>query len=111
MLIIESTVSPGTIDKYVRPEIEKRGFSLGEDVHLVHAPERIIPGNMIYELEHNSRTVGADYPEIGEKVKQLYSSFCRAEIVVTDIRSAEMSKVTENVQLGRIFTSNGEGHK
>jgi UDP-N-acetyl-D-mannosaminuronic acid dehydrogenase len=96
VLIIESTVSPGTIDKYVRPEIEKRGFSLGEDVHLVHAPERIIPGNMIYELEHNSRTVGADYPEIGEKVKQLYSSFCRAEIVVTDIRSAEMSKVVEN---------------
>jgi UDP-N-acetyl-D-mannosaminuronic acid dehydrogenase len=68
--------------------IEKREFVLGEDVHLVHAPERIIPGNMIYELEHNSRTVGADDPEIGEKVKKLYSNFCKAEIVVTDIRSA-----------------------
>lgn len=96
ILIIESTISPGSIDKYVRPEIEKRGFVLGENVHLVHAPERIIPGNMIYELEHNSRTVGADDPEIGEKVKKLYSSFCKSEIVVTDIRSAEMSKVVEN---------------
>lgn len=96
MIIIESTISPGSIDKYVRPEIENRGVSIGEDIHLVHAPERIIPGNMIYELEHNSRTVGADDHAIGEKVKELYSSFCKSEIVVTDIRSAEMSKVVEN---------------
>jgi UDP-N-acetyl-D-mannosaminuronic acid dehydrogenase len=96
VIIVESTISPGSIDKYVRPEIEKRGFVIGKDVHLVHAPERIIPGNMIYELEYNSRTVGADNPTIGEKVKELYSSFCKSEIVVTDIRSAEMSKVVEN---------------
>lgn len=95
-IIIESTVSPGTIDKYIRPEIEKRGFAIGQDVHLLHAPERIIPGNMIYELEYNSRTIGADNPEIGGKVKGLYENFCKAEIVVTDIRSAEMSKVVEN---------------
>ena len=96
ILIIESTVSPGTIDRYVRPEIEKKGYVLGEDVHLVHAPERIIPGKMIYELEHNSRTIGADEIDIGEKIKELYSIFCKAEIVVTDIRTAEMSKVVEN---------------
>lgn len=96
ILIIESTISPGSIDKYVRPEIEKRGMVIGEDIHLVHAPERIIPGNMIYELEHNPRTVGADEQAIGEKVKELYASFCKSEIVVTDIRSAEMSKVVEN---------------
>lgn len=96
VLIIESTISPGSIDKYVRPEIEKRGFVIGQDIHLAHAPERIIPGNMIYELKHNSRTIGADEPEIGERIKELYSSFCKAEIVVTDIRSAEMSKVVEN---------------
>lgn len=96
VIIIESTISPGSIDKYVRVEIEKREIVIGEDVHLVHAPERIIPGNMIYELEHNSRTVGADDPIIGERVSELYSSFCKAEIVVTDIRSAEMSKVIEN---------------
>ncbi len=96
VIIIESTISPGSIDKYVRPEIEKRGVEIGDEIHLVHAPERIIPGNMIYELEYNSRTVGADDPQIGERVKELYSSFCKSEIVVTDIRSAEMSKVVEN---------------
>lgn len=96
LIIIESTISPGTIDKYIRNEIERRGFVIGQDIHLVHAPERIIPGNMIYELEYNSRTIGADDKKIGEQVSKLYSSFCKAEIVVTDIRSAEMSKVVEN---------------
>ncbi|MBU5427911.1 nucleotide sugar dehydrogenase [Tissierella pigra] len=96
ILIIESTITPGSIDRYVRPEIEKRGFVIGQDVHLAHAPERIIPGNMVYELEHNSRTIGADSLYIGEKVKELYKSFCKGEITVTDIRSAEMSKVIEN---------------
>lgn len=96
VLILESTVSPGTMDRFVRPEVERRGYTIGEDIHLVHAPERIIPGNMVYELEHNSRTIGADSTEIAEKIKSLYGSFCKGEIVLTDIRSAEMSKVVEN---------------
>lgn len=96
IIIIESTVSPGTLHKYIRPIFEEKGFQLGQDVHLVHAPERILPGNMIHELRHNSRTIGAESPEIGEKVKKLYQSFCQGEIVVTDIKTAEMSKVVEN---------------
>lgn len=95
-VVIESTVSPGTIDKYVRPVIEANGFTIGEDMHLVHAPERIIPGNMVYELLHNNRTIGADNKDIGEKIKALYASFCQGQIVVTDIRTAEMTKVVEN---------------
>ncbi len=96
IIVIESTISPGTIDKFVRPLIKEKGFEIGKDVHLVHAPERIIPGNMIYELENNSRTIGADEREIGEKIKKLYSSFCKGDIVVTDIKTAEMTKVIEN---------------
>lgn len=95
-VVIESTVSPGTIDKHVRPVIEQNGFKIGEDIHLIHAPERIIPGNMVYELLHNNRTIGADEREIGEQIKTLYASFCQGEIVVTDIRTAEMTKVVEN---------------
>ncbi|WP_415275456.1 nucleotide sugar dehydrogenase, partial [Clostridium perfringens] len=96
ILVIESTISPGTIDKFVRPIIEEKGFVIGQDIHLVHAPERIIPGNMVYELEHNSRTIGADLRKVGEEVKSWYESFCKGEIVVTDIKTAEMSKVVEN---------------
>ena len=57
----------------------------------MHAPERIIPGNMIYELLHNNRPIGADSREIGEKVKEYYASFWQGDIVVTDIRTAEMT--------------------
>lgn len=96
VIVIESTVSPGTIDKFVRPVIEENGFIIGKDIHLVHAPERIIPGNMVYELLHNNRTIGADKVEIGEKVKEYYASFCKGEIVVTNIKTAEMTKVVEN---------------
>lgn len=96
VLIIESTVSPGTIDRHIRPKVEEKGYIIGKDIHLVHAPERIIPGNMVYELIHNSRTIGADDREIGEKVKAVYESFCQGEIVVTDVRTAEMTKVVEN---------------
>ena len=95
-VVVESTVSPGTMDKFIRPVVEANGFKIGEDINLVHAPERIIPGNMVYELLHNNRTIGADSREIGEKVKKYYSSFCQGEIVVTDIRTAEMTKVVEN---------------
>lgn len=96
VIVIESTLSPGTIDKLIRPLVAQKGFATGRDVHLVHAPERIIPGNMIHELMHNSRTIGADDPQVGNRVKDLYASFCLGEIVITDIRTAEMTKVVEN---------------
>ena len=92
-LVIESTISPNTIDRFVRPLLEESGR---QDVALVHAPERIIPGNMVHELVHNNRTIGADDPEVGKGVADLYASFCRGEIAVTDIRTAEMTKVVEN---------------
>lgn len=96
ILVIESTVSPGTMDRYIRPLIESKGLIIGQDIHLVHAPERIIPGKMIYELQNNSRTIGADSQEIGMEVRTWYESFCREKIIVTDIKTAEMSKVVEN---------------
>ena len=89
-LVVESTISPGTIDHCVRPLLGER------DIKLAHAPERIIPGNMLQELVRNSRTIGTDDPATGEKVRALYASFCEGEIVLTDIRTAEMSKVVEN---------------
>lgn len=96
VIVVESTVSPGTIDKYIRPIFLENGFKIGEDVHLVHAPERIIPGNMVYELINNNRTIGADNKDVGKKIKEIYSSFCKGKIIVTDIRTAEMTKVVEN---------------
>lgn len=93
VLVVESTVSPNTIDRFVRPLLEEANR---QDVALVHAPERIIPGNMVSELLHNNRTIGADDPGVGKKVAELYASFCQGEIAITDIRTAEMTKVVEN---------------
>lgn len=96
IIVIESTVSPGTINKYIRPLLEEKNLKSGIDVHLVHAPERIIPGSMIQELENNNRTIGADNVDIGNRVKTLYQTFCKGQIAVTDIKTAEMTKVVEN---------------
>lgn len=92
IIIIESTISPGTIDKIIRPIVDR----YKKNIDLVHAPERILPGNMLYELENNSRTIGVDSHEVGEFVSTLYKSFCKGEIIITDIKTAEMSKVVEN---------------
>lgn len=96
VVIIESTISPKTIDIHIRPIIEKRNLIIGQDIHLAHAPERIIPGNMVYELQNNSRTIGADKIEVAEKIKEIYATFCKGEIILTDIHTAEMTKVVEN---------------
>jgi len=96
IIIIESTVSPGTIDKFIRPIISEFINQTNQTIHLVHAPERIIPGDMVHELANNSRTIGADSYEVGEKVAQLYQNITSGEIVITDIKTAEMTKVVEN---------------
>ncbi|GHV43582.1 UDP-N-acetyl-D-mannosaminuronic acid dehydrogenase [Clostridia bacterium] len=88
IIVVESTVSPGSVDS-LRPLL--RG-----NIKLAHAPERILPGNMIYELEHNSRVIGTDDTETAERLKLLYTRFCKGEIYLTDIRTAEMIKVAEN---------------
>lgn len=95
-IVVESTVSPGTMDRYILPLVEAAEAKSGNCYDLVHAPERILPGNMVYELQYNSRTVGCYNQQAGEKVKAVYQSFCEAEIVITDVKSAEMSKVIEN---------------
>lgn len=92
IVVIESTISPGTIERHVRPLVVESN----KTIRLVHAPERIIPGNMINELVNNSRVIGADDEEVGNTIKKIYSSFCKGDIVVTDIKTAEMSKVVEN---------------
>lgn len=92
ILVVESTISPGTIDRIVRPIVAESK----KDIELVHAPERILPGSMIRELVNNSRTIGADNVDVAQSIKDLYASFCKGDIALTDIKTAEMSKVVEN---------------
>lgn len=102
MLILESTSPVGTTRKmqvWLADELEKIGRAGDVDynsVMFVHCPERILPGQMLKELVENDRIVGGMTLEAAEKAKELYSVFCRGEIFITDDKTAELAKLTEN---------------
>lgn len=91
IIAVESTISPGTIDSYIRPLIPKE-----RKIEIAHVPERIIPGRIIQELRTNSRTIGADNEQTALVLKEVYGSFCEGDIILTNIKTAEMTKVVEN---------------
>ncbi|MDA8965105.1 UDP-N-acetyl-D-mannosamine dehydrogenase [bacterium] len=101
LVILESTSPVGTTEKmrdWLIEELVAQGNSEAseKDYFFVHCPERILPGQMLKELVTNDRISGGLTPEASQKAKELYECFCTAEIFLTDARSAELSKLTEN---------------
>ncbi len=97
IVILESTVGVGATETYVGKIIEKEsGLKYDREFFIAHCPERAFPGNLIYELIHNDRIVGANVKQVGERVRKLYSSFCKGNIYLTDLRTAEFVKLIEN---------------
>lgn len=95
-IIVESTIAPRTMDDHVKPLIEEKGFTIGEDVYLVHCPERVLPGKILEELVYNNRIIGGVTPNCVEAGKRIYSTFVQGEMIETNARTAEMSKLMEN---------------
>lgn len=95
-VIVESTIAPRTMDDHVKPFLEKQGFTIGEDLYLVHCPERVLPGKILDELINNNRIIGGVTPKCIEAGKRVYSMFVKGEMIETDARTAEMSKLMEN---------------
>ncbi len=97
VVILESTVAPGTSNKVVRPILEQSGYEVGEDIYLAYCPERIDPGNEEWTIKNIPRVLGAYSEEGLEKAEEFYSKALEAEInTVADLKSAEASKVVEN---------------
>lgn len=96
VVIVESTIAPRTMDDFVKPLIEENGFTIGEDIFLVHCPERVLPGQIMHELVYNNRIVGGVTPECTEAGAIVYSTFVKGEIIKTNAKTAEMSKLMEN---------------
>ncbi|MCP1450481.1 nucleotide sugar dehydrogenase [Priestia megaterium] len=96
VLIVESTIAPRSMDDHVKPLVEAAGFEVGKDVFLVHCPERVLPGQILHELIHNNRIVGGLTPNCTEAGAMVYSTFVQGEIIKTDAKTAEMSKLMEN---------------
>jgi UDP-N-acetyl-D-mannosaminuronic acid dehydrogenase len=96
VLIVESTIAPRSMDDFVKPLVENAGFVVGKDIFLVHCPERVLPGQILHELIYNNRIVGGITPECTEAGAMVYSTFVKGEIIKTNAKTAEMSKLMEN---------------
>ncbi len=97
LIILESTSPIGTTElvrDWLFDEMGEKNSA--RNLHFVHCPERILPGQMLKELVTNDRIVGGLTPEAAELAVQLYETFCTAEIFITDARTAELAKLTEN---------------
>lgn len=95
-VIVESTIAPRTMDDHVKPYLESEGFIIGEDIYLVHCPERVLPGKIMHELVYNNRIIGGITPACVEAGKRVYGTFVKGEMIETQAKTAEMSKLMEN---------------
>ena len=95
ILVLESTVPPGTTERIFENALARAGKSPA-DFHIAHCPERVIPGAIVAELRANARVVGGRTPADAAVVRDLYATFCRGEIATTTTSVAEFVKVVEN---------------
>ena len=95
-VIIESTIAPMSTDETIKPIFENAGFTIGKDLYLAHCPERVLPGRIIEELIHNDRIIGGVTPECAKKASEVYGQFVKGELMLTEAKTAELSKCMEN---------------
>ncbi len=96
LVVLESTSPPRTTVDRVAPILERSGLRAGPDFHLAYVPERVLPGQILRELIDNARVVGGVDPASAEAGRDLYLTFARGEILLTDATTAEMIKLMEN---------------
>ncbi len=109
LVILESTSPVGTTEKiaewicgirkdlfYTDADGIKNNINGTSEVFFAHCPERVLPGRILYEIVNNDRIVGGISAKSSEMAKNVYAGICQGEIVLTDSRTAEMSKLTEN---------------
>ena len=95
LYVIESTSPVGTTDKMQDLIFVKRPELKGK-IFIAYCPERVLPGNVIYELVHNDRVIGGINPESTEKAMSFYAQFVQGKLHKTNAKTAEMCKLTEN---------------
>ena len=95
LFVIESTSPIGTTEKMANLIFTQRPELKG-NIYMAYCPERVLPGNIIYELVNNDRVIGGIDVSSTEKAKEFYSHFVKGELHTTNSRTAEMCKLTEN---------------
>lgn len=95
LYIIESTSPVGTTEKMMNLIYHERP-ELKDSIYIAYCPERVLPGNVMYELVHNDRVIGGVNDKSTQKAIDFYSRFVKGELHRTNARTAEMCKLTEN---------------
>lgn len=95
LFVIEST-SPVMTTEKMAEVIYKERPELKDKIYIAYCPERVLPGNVLYELEHNDRVIGGINDESSDKAIEFYSRFVKGKLHKTNARTAEMCKLTEN---------------
>jgi len=96
LIILESTSPPGATE-FMRDVLVRESNGLrGDDLLVAHCPERVLPGKIMEEMITNDRIIGGITPKAAEAARDLYKSFCTGALLLTDARTAEMAKLTEN---------------
>jgi UDP-N-acetyl-D-glucosamine dehydrogenase len=96
LIILESTTYPGTTDELLLPTFEKLGLKAGEDFFLCFSPERVDPGNPIYQTSNTPKVVGGVTPACTEMGRLFFSQALDTVVPVSNTRVAEMVKLLEN---------------
>lgn len=96
LVVLESTTYPGTTDNLVLPILESHGHSLDHDFFLAFSPERIDPGNLIYNLQNTPKVVGGVSPESTRRAVEFYQRIVDVVVPVKTAKEAETAKLLEN---------------
>jgi UDP-N-acetyl-D-mannosaminuronic acid dehydrogenase len=97
LVILESTVPPLTCRERLTPAIESQtDLVVGETVYLAHCPERILPGDIFYEIVHNDRIIGGITQATQDRAAEVYASFVQGDLYKTNDVTAELVKLMEN---------------
>jgi len=94
MVILESTSPVGTTESLEK--ILRKGGVKTEDLAIAYCPERVLPGKIMHELVNNDRIVGGLNDTSSQRVRDFYQDFVSGEVIMTDAKTAEMTKLTEN---------------
>jgi len=96
LVILESTCPVGTTDEIVAAILKSDGHDIEHEIFIAHCPERVLPGRILIELIQNDRIVGGINSKSTDIAASFYKKFVSGEILLTNSRTAEMSKLTEN---------------
>ena len=96
LIVLESTTYPGTTEELILPKLQESGLKVGRDFFLAFSPERVDPGNPVYQTHNTPKVIGGVTPQCLQVASELYRHYIATIVPVSSCRTAEMVKLLEN---------------